>query len=149
MGKPNDKETWRKAKLLVDHCLEVAWDEKNGGFFYEGHIGGGPSDRKKIWWTTAEGLNALRIFAQKFGGIYQTRYAQLWNFVLSIRLIRCRADGTRLWMKTTFRLRRSRAMPGRRGTTKDGRFSWRPGRRCILTTNECVFSVNLLENRSF
>lgn len=82
LGKPNDKETWRKAKLLVDHCLEVAWDEKNGGFFYEGHIGGGPSDRKKIWWTTAEGLNALRIFAQKFGGIYQKRYAQLWKFVL-------------------------------------------------------------------
>ena len=81
LGKPNDKETWRKAKLLVDHCLKVAWDEKNGGFFYEGHIGQGPSERKKEWWTTAEGLNALRLFAKKYGGIYQTRYAQLWKFV--------------------------------------------------------------------
>ncbi len=82
LGKPKDKETWRKAKLLVDHCLKVAWDEKNSGFFYEGHIGKGPSERKKEWWTTAEGLNALRIFAEKFGGIYQTRYEQLWKFVL-------------------------------------------------------------------
>lgn len=86
LGKPNDKETWRKAKLLVDHCLKVAWDEKNGGFFYEGHIGRAPSDKHKVWWTTAEGLNALRIFSKKYGGIYQTRYKQLWQFVLEKQL---------------------------------------------------------------
>ena len=86
LGKPNDKETWRKAKLLVDHCLKVAWDEKNGGFFYEGHISRAPSDKHKVWWTTAEGLNALRIFSKKYGGIYQTRYKQLWQFVLEKQL---------------------------------------------------------------
>ncbi len=86
LGKPDDKETWRKAKLLMDHCLKVAWDEQNGGFFYEGHIGKGPSERKKEWWTTAEGLNALRIFAKKYGGIYQTRYEQLWKFVLEYQV---------------------------------------------------------------
>ena len=68
LGKPDDKETWRKAKLLMDHCLKVAWDEQNGGFFYEGHIGEGPSERKKEWWTTAEGLNALRIFCEEVRG---------------------------------------------------------------------------------
>jgi mannobiose 2-epimerase len=82
LGKPDDKVTWRKAKSLVDHCLDVAWDDTSGGFFYEGHIGKGPTDRKKVWWTTAEGLNALRIFAQKYGGRYLTRYEQLWKFVL-------------------------------------------------------------------
>ncbi len=86
LGKPNDKTTWRKAKSLVDHCLKVAWDDKNGGFFYEGHLGHPPSDRNKVWWTTAEGLNALRIFAERFGGIYQTHYSQLWNFVLNHQL---------------------------------------------------------------
>jgi mannose/cellobiose epimerase-like protein (N-acyl-D-glucosamine 2-epimerase family) len=64
----------------------VAWDEKNGGFFYEGHIGRAPSDKHKVWWTTAEGLNALRIFSKKYGGIYQTRYKQLWQFVLEKQL---------------------------------------------------------------
>ena len=88
LGKPNDKATWRKAKLLVDHCLKVAWDEKNGGFFYEGHIGRAPSDKHKVWWTTAEGLNVLRIFSKNFGGIYQTRYKQLWKFVLEKQLDR-------------------------------------------------------------
>jgi cellobiose epimerase len=76
-----EDEMWELAQTMADYYLKVAWDNKNGGFFYEGHFGRGPSDRKKDWWTHAEAFNILRMLGAKFGGRYQTYADQTWNFI--------------------------------------------------------------------
>ncbi|MBN1421757.1 MAG: AGE family epimerase/isomerase [Planctomycetes bacterium] len=67
LGRPDDPATWRMARKIVDHALAWGWDEKNGGFFEGGQAFAPAHDRKKIWWTQAEGLNALLLMHQRFG----------------------------------------------------------------------------------
>lgn len=67
-GTPDDPEAWQMARLLVDHALEWGWDDQHGGFYDKGESFGGPAfDQKKVWWTQAEGLNALLLLHLKFG----------------------------------------------------------------------------------
>lgn len=53
-----------KAKLLVDHALEVGWDNVKGGFYEQGKYIDGKMkilDEGKNWWAQAEGLNSLLL----------------------------------------------------------------------------------------
>ena len=66
---PTDPQTWKVARLLVDHALDWGWDDEHGGFYDKGESFGGEAfDRKKVWWTQAEGLNALLLMHEKFKG---------------------------------------------------------------------------------
>lgn len=67
LGLAADPDTWRMPRLLVDHALDWGWDAQYGGFYDKGESFNGQAfDRKKVWWTQAEGLNALLIMHLKF-----------------------------------------------------------------------------------
>ena len=62
LGMPEDERTWKVARSLVDHALDWGWDEEHGGFYDKGEsFAGNAFDTTKVWWTEAEGLNALMV----------------------------------------------------------------------------------------
>jgi len=85
LGMPDDGKTWRMARILVDHALEWGWDDEHGGFYDKGEsFGGAAFDQKKVWWTEAEGLNALLLLHQKYGentDHYGKAFLKQWNFI--------------------------------------------------------------------
>lgn len=85
LGVPGDPATWKMARLLVDHALDWGWDEEHGGFYDKGDVFGSPAyDRTKVWWTQAEGLNAL-LFMHKTYRSETDRYGKAflkqWGFI--------------------------------------------------------------------
>jgi mannobiose 2-epimerase len=85
LGTSEDPRTWERARLLVDHALEWGWDHEHGGFYDKGEsFAGAAFDRKKVWWTQAEGLNALLLMHRKYGDRtdgYWTAFLKQWNFI--------------------------------------------------------------------
>jgi len=85
LGMPDDPKTWRLARLLVDHALEWGWDEEHGGFYDKGEsFGAAAFDRKKVWWTEAEGLNALLLMHRKYADHtdrYWKAFLKQWEFI--------------------------------------------------------------------
>ena len=68
LGMPEDERTWKVARSLVDHALDWGWDEDRGGFYDKGEsFAGNAFDTTKVWWTEAEGLNALMVMHRKYG----------------------------------------------------------------------------------
>jgi mannobiose 2-epimerase len=85
LGMPDDERTWKIARSLVDHALDWGWDEQNGGFYDKGESFGATAfDTTKVWWTEAEGLNALAVMHKKFGGLtdrYGAAFRKQWDFI--------------------------------------------------------------------
>jgi mannobiose 2-epimerase len=85
LGLPDDLKTWQRAGLLVDHALEWGWDHEHGGFYDKGESFAGEAfDRKKVWWTQAEGLNALLLMHRKYGDHterYWNAFLKQWDFI--------------------------------------------------------------------
>ncbi|MEP6756035.1 MAG: AGE family epimerase/isomerase, partial [Chthonomonadales bacterium] len=84
LGMPNETLTWQVARQLVDHALKFGWDEEHGGFYDSGTPEGKVTKEDKVWWTQAEGLNALKLMAEKFGKTtdkYVKAYAKQWDFI--------------------------------------------------------------------
>ena len=85
LGEPEDGTTWRMARRLVDHALDWGWDEENGGFYDKGESFNGEAfDTDKVWWTQAEGLNALLLMHRKYGGEtdrYARAFLKQWEFI--------------------------------------------------------------------
>lgn len=85
LGMPDDETTWSMARSLVDHALDWGWDETNGGFFDKGDsFAAGPLDTTKVWWTQAEGLNALAVMNHRFGketDRYAKALGKQWDFI--------------------------------------------------------------------
>jgi mannobiose 2-epimerase len=85
LGIPDDVKTWTVARLLVDHALDWGWDDRHGGFYDKGDSFGGPAyDTKKVWWTEAEGLNALLVMDRKYGkdtNRYKDAFRKQWDFI--------------------------------------------------------------------
>ena len=84
--KPEEVEkTWQVARALVDHALDWGWDEDAGGFYDKGEsFAGAAFDRKKVWWTAAEGLNALLLMHRKYGDRderYRQAFLKQWDFI--------------------------------------------------------------------
>ena len=82
---PIESRTWQVARQLVDHALEWGWDDEYGGFYDKGEsFGGAAFDQKKVWWTQAEGLNALLLMHRHVQG-HTDRYARAfwkqWDFI--------------------------------------------------------------------
>ena len=85
LGRPNDPATWTVARSLIDHALDWGWDGANGGFYDKGDVfNGKPHDTTKVWWTQAEGLNALLVFHHKYGretDRYWDAFRLQWEFI--------------------------------------------------------------------
>jgi cellobiose epimerase len=85
LEKPEDEKTWLLARSLVDHALDWGWDDESGGFYDKGEsFAGAAFDRKKVWWTAAEGLNALLLMHRKFGDQtqrYWKAFLKQWDFI--------------------------------------------------------------------
>lgn len=85
LGLPDDPKTWQVARALVDHALEWGWDEVHGGFYDKGEsFAGAAFDRKKVWWSAAEGLNALLFMHRKYGDRtdrYWQAFLKQWEFI--------------------------------------------------------------------
>jgi len=72
------------ARSLVDHALEWGWDGEYGGFYDKGGAFTSAYGLDKVWWTQAEGLNALLLMHEKFGGTtprYFEAFLKQWNFI--------------------------------------------------------------------
>jgi mannobiose 2-epimerase len=89
LGIPADPETRRVARLLVDHALRFGWHDGVGGFFEQGRAEA-PADRtEKIWWTQAEGMNALllmhelhRAESEAYFAAFRAEWAFIERFLL-------------------------------------------------------------------
>ncbi|WP_165222492.1 AGE family epimerase/isomerase [Aquisphaera insulae] len=85
LGEPNDPRTWKVARSLVDHALEGGWDEEHGGFYDKGDVATNRAfDLTKVWWTQAEGLNALLLMDAKYGretDRYRRAFLMQWSFI--------------------------------------------------------------------
>ena len=82
---PDDPKAWQVARLLIDHALEWGWDDEHGGFYDKGESFAGEAfDRKKVWWTAAEGLNALLLMHIRYADNtdrYWKAFLKQWDFI--------------------------------------------------------------------
>ncbi len=95
LGQPDDSKTLAVARSLVDHALQWGWDERLGGFYDKGAAFASAHGREKIWWTQAEGLNALLLMHEHFGG--QTRryfdaFLKQWDFIVNYQADRSHGE---------------------------------------------------------
>jgi mannobiose 2-epimerase len=70
--------------MLVDHALDFGWDAEHGGFYDKGDVFGPIHEDTKVWWTQAEGLNALMLMHRRFGGEtdrYRDAFLSQWAFI--------------------------------------------------------------------
>lgn len=84
LGWEHDEVTIKTAKSLVDHALQYGWDSQRGGFYDKGTAFGPAYGLDKIWWTQAEGLNALLLMHERFGkedGRYWPEFLAQWEFI--------------------------------------------------------------------
>lgn len=78
-----------KAKKMVDHTIENAWDDQNGGFYDRGYYfeGGGSltvTDSSKVWWAQAEALHSLLMMADYFPDDphnYFELFVRQWEYI--------------------------------------------------------------------
>ncbi|GAB4135654.1 AGE family epimerase/isomerase [Thermopirellula anaerolimosa] len=84
LGEGHDPRTEAVARTLVDHALEYGWDDRLGGFFDRGFAFAPAYAKEKIWWTQAEGLNALLLMHERFGeddARYWDFFCKQWDFI--------------------------------------------------------------------
>ncbi len=87
LGKGYD-ETMTVAKRMVDHTLETGFDHEKGGFYERGYYMPGEDtltviDRRKNWWTQAEGLHTLILFSTLYPENEEYRIAaeKHWDYI--------------------------------------------------------------------
>lgn len=81
---PAFAKTLAVARSLVDHALDYGWDHEHGGFYDEGTAASARTDGPKVWWTQAEGLNALLLMHERFGhqtDRYWRAFVAQWRFI--------------------------------------------------------------------
>ncbi|MFO0889681.1 MAG: AGE family epimerase/isomerase [Isosphaeraceae bacterium] len=85
LGIPDDPRAKQVARSLVDHALDWVWDDEHGGFYDKGDSFAGQAyDTTKVWWTQAEGLNALVVIDRRFGretDRYLQAFRKQWDFI--------------------------------------------------------------------
>ncbi len=84
LGMPEDPRTWSVARSIVDHALEWGFDQELGGFYEKGEAFAPAHDRSKVWWTQAEGLNALVLLHERYGketSRYFDTLRKQWKFI--------------------------------------------------------------------
>lgn len=89
LQQPDDARTAAVAQSLVDHALQWGWDDQQGGFFDKGAAFHPAWAREKIWWTQAEGLNALLLMHERFGRTsprYFEAFQKQWDFIVKYQV---------------------------------------------------------------
>ena len=84
LGMSADPTTRTVTRRLVDHALEVGWDNEHGGFYDKGPPAGKATAREKIWWIQAEGLNGLLLMHELYGSQtdrYYRAFLKQWSFI--------------------------------------------------------------------
>ena len=84
-----DEDVWRVARSLVDHALQCGWDQQRGGFYDRGVAFGPACGLEKIWWTQAEGLNALLLMHARYGREtprYWNAFLRQWEFIVHYQI---------------------------------------------------------------
>lgn len=82
----DDIKTKNISKRMVDHSLEMGWDEENGGFYYIGYKTEGKDSihvDHKAWWVEAEGMNALMMMHERYPDDpmdYFGKFLDLWEY---------------------------------------------------------------------
>src|SRR5699024_3440886 len=77
------------AKKMVDHTIEHAWDQRNGGIYDYGYYFQGDdtltiTSRSKEWWSQVEALHSLLIMAKHFPDDpynYFELFAKQWEYI--------------------------------------------------------------------
>ncbi len=85
LGEGEDARTLAVARSLVDHALQWGWDKTHGGFYDKGAAFATAWGTEKIWWTQAEGLNALLLMHELFGSetsAYFDAFLKQWEFIV-------------------------------------------------------------------
>ena len=88
LGIENDTVTAKIARRMVDHALKNGWDNERGGFYDAGYR---LSDDEpvtiindaKVWWTQAEGLNALLLMSGLYPAEdkYHIAFMKQWEYI--------------------------------------------------------------------
>lgn len=78
LGRADEVKTLAVARRLLDHALDWGFDQRNGGFYDKGSAFEKAHATEKVWWTQAEGLNALLLMHERFGK-ETDRYWKAWN----------------------------------------------------------------------
>ena len=82
----NNPVTRRVARSLVDHALQYGWDRQHGGFYDRGWAFAPAYGLEKVWWTQAEGLNALLLMHVLYGREsprYYEAFLKQWEFIVN------------------------------------------------------------------
>ncbi|RPI04983.1 MAG: N-acylglucosamine 2-epimerase [Ignavibacteriae bacterium] len=93
LGLENDQRTLTVAKKMLDHALLNGFDEERGGFYDGGYYFKGQKKcaiikESKTWWSQAEGLNALILFAhlypheEKYAEYFRRQWAYVKEYVI-------------------------------------------------------------------
>ena len=84
LGRTDEARTLVVSRRLVDHALDWGYDARLGGFYDQGAAFDKAHVLDKVWWTQAEGLNALLLMHSKFGketDRYWRAFELTWGFV--------------------------------------------------------------------
>jgi len=83
-----DSTTMEIAKRMVDHGIDRGWDVEKGGFFDGGYYLDDSDvctilNPAKIWWSQAEGLNALLLMSQLYPDEkeYYELFEKQWQYI--------------------------------------------------------------------
>jgi mannobiose 2-epimerase len=69
VGRVNDPKTRRVVLAMVDHALQVGFDNEHGGVYGVGPIAGPVTDKSKMWWQQMDGLVAFLNAFQLTGSV--------------------------------------------------------------------------------
>ncbi|HEY3856529.1 MAG TPA: AGE family epimerase/isomerase [Verrucomicrobiae bacterium] len=110
LGQGDDARNWTATRHLMDHALEIGWDNERGGLYDSGVINAegaltGGLRAEKIWWVQAEQINALLLQHERFGketSRYWDAFVKQWNWIRNYQVDHVhggwwptvRADGT-------------------------------------------------------
>lgn len=84
LGMPDDPQTHRAARMLVDQAIRYGLDPKHGGLYSEGSTIRQACIREKLWWPQAEMLNALLLMHALHGeedATYGQHFVAMWQHI--------------------------------------------------------------------
>jgi mannobiose 2-epimerase len=84
LGQEHDPKLLKLTRRIVDHTMQYAWDDTNGGFYDSGPNNQPATRRVKIWWVQAEAVNALLLMHRHYGHEtlrYWNTFLRQWAFI--------------------------------------------------------------------
>ena len=80
-------QTLQTAKKMVDHTVAHGFDPALSGIYEQGYYFSDSAitivNKKKTWWSQAEGLNALLLFSRLYPSEaqYEQQFVKQWNYI--------------------------------------------------------------------